>query len=162
MPFGFVGWIARVLTEALGWLYAIFVTAVEIVVLVAGTVVGCLLVLLMLVAVCKMLRSGWMYREMTSCEVLVVPATGQSIREHEPELGTREQLCYGTMEPVPSGTTISRTTIEELRGLGWRYTIWQTVTRHSYGSHGSTSTTGGGNQSAEETKDEKSDKHPGD
>ena len=103
-----------------------------------------------------------MYREMTSCEVLVVPATGQSIREHEPELGTREQLCYNTMEPVPSGTTISRTTIEELRGLGWRYTIWQTVTRHSYGSRGSTSTTGGGGQSAEETKDEKSDKRLGD
>ena len=35
-----------------------------------------------------------------------------------------DQLGYGTMDPmVPSGTTISRATIEESRGLGWRRTI---------------------------------------
>lgn len=155
LPQSFVGWIVQVSTEALAWLYAIFVATVEIIVLIAGTLVGCLLVLLMLAAVCKMFRRVTMYAEKTSCKVLVISAMDQSIPQHERRCGSRDQLCYGTMDPM----TVRRTMIEEPRGRGWRHIIWQTVTRYSSGSHGSM--TGEGGQSVEETKNEKSDKHLG-
>lgn len=156
LPLSFVGWIVQVSTEALAWLYAIFIATVKIIVLIAGTLVGCLLVLLISAAVCKMLSSRWMYTEKTSCKILVVPAMDQSVPKHERRGGSRDQLCYGTMDSM----TVSRTTTEESRGLGWRQAIWQSVTRYSNSSHGSM--TGERGQSAEETKDEKSDKHLGD
>lgn len=155
LPSSFVGWIVQVSTEALAWLYAIFVTTVEIIVLVAGTFVGCLLVLLLFAAVRKVLRSGWMYTEKASRRAMFISAMDQSIHERERKWGSGDQLCYGTME----STTVSRTAIEKTRVLGWRHTIWQIVTQFSYGSHGSMTEEGG--QGAEETKDEKSDKRLG-
>jgi hypothetical protein len=156
LPSSFVGWVVQVSTEALAWLCAIFVATVEVVVLILGTLVGCLLVLLMLAAVCKMLSCVMIFTEKTSCKVLVIPATDQSIRERERKWESADQLCYGRMDSM----AVSRTRIEESRGLGWRHTIWQTVTRYPNGSHGNMA--GEGGQSADEIKDEKSDKHLGD
>ena len=76
-PFGFVGWFVLFPTEALNWLCAIFAFTVESVVLVAGSLVGCLLVLLISAIVCKILKSGWVYREEASRRVMVVPAMDQ-------------------------------------------------------------------------------------
>lgn len=159
LPSSFIGWVVQVLTEALDWLYAIFANTVEIVVLYAGILVGCLLMLLVLVAVCKSLRRGWMYREKTSCKVLIVPAMDRCILDPKQERGSVDQLCYGTMGVIPPGTTISRKTIEERHGLGWWLTISKNVTAYSYASRGSTN--GGGIQSGVQTRNEKSDNQLG-
>jgi hypothetical protein len=37
------------------------------------------------------------------------------------------------MDSILAGTTVSRVRVDEVRGLGWRRTIWQSVTLHAGG-----------------------------
>lgn len=50
---------------------------VKIVILVAGTLAGCLLMLLVSAVVCKVLKSVWVYREEASRRVIFIPAMNQ-------------------------------------------------------------------------------------
>jgi hypothetical protein len=116
-------------------------------------------VMLILAVVCNALSRACTYAEMRSQRVVFIPALRPSIREHEQTLVTADQNQYGTMNTTSPGTAVSRTKTEEFRGLGWRHTIWQTVTRHTNGRRENPN--GKDDQSAVEKQHEKLDKYQG-
>lgn len=159
LPLNLVSWMIQASTDTLYWLYVMLVVAAEILILFVGALVGCLLILLLLAVVCHTLSRVRMYTEMRSQRVLLVPALQSSIHGREQGLATADQNQYGTMNTTPPGTTVSRTKVEEFRGLGWRHTIWQTVIRHTNGRRETPK--GKDGQSVVDTQAEKLDKYQG-
>lgn len=159
LPLDLISWMIQASTDTLYWLYAMLVVAAEILILFVGALVGCLLVLMILAVICSTLSRVRTYTEMRLQRVYLVPALQSSIRESEQTLAPVDQNHYGTMNTTPPGTTVSRTKIEEFRGLGWRHTIWQIVTRHTNGRRENPK--GEDSQNVVDTQAEKLDKYQG-
>jgi hypothetical protein len=159
LPLSFASWVIQASTETLYWLYAMLVVSAEILILLVAACIGCLLMVLILAVVCTALSRSWTYADMRSQRVLLVPELQPSIHGREQALATADQNQYGTMSTTSSGTIVSRTKIEEFRGLGWRHTIWQTVTRHTNGRRATPKRKD--SQGVVDTQAEKLDKYQG-
>lgn len=124
--------------RALDWLYAMFVFTVEIVILVAGILVGCLLMLLVSAIVCNMLKNGLVYREEASRRVIFIPAMDQI--KHGRERKVQWETNYAMARWTRWFHQGRRSAVQRSRRCADRdgRTIWQTVAECSCGSRGST------------------------
>jgi len=135
-PSKIISWIVQASTDILHLLCMIVVTTANFLVLLVGAIVIIFVILLVLTA----LHNTFIWiraclskslRETHSVRVLR-PRT----YERRPILIPVVQPRYGTMDSITPGTAVSRTTIEESRGPGWRRCFWESTIRYADGRTG--------------------------
>jgi hypothetical protein len=133
LPSKVTNWIILAFTWLLHWLVFVLIAIANFLVLLLEAVGAVLLALLILTALCHLARQLWKSTKRLSQRNRFPPALHSSIHARQRILQPVVWPRYGTMDSVSPGTTVSRVRVEEFRGLGWRHTIWQSVTFHAGG-----------------------------
>jgi hypothetical protein len=129
-PSKIISWIVQASTDILHLLCMIVVTTANFLVLLVGAIVGIFVILLVLTALhntftwTRVCLSTSLHK--TRSVLLLHPSTHERRRILIPV----NQPRYGTMDSNPTGTAVSRTTIEQSRGPGWRRN--DTICRRPY------------------------------
>jgi hypothetical protein len=135
-PSKIISWIVQASTDILHLLCMIVVTTANFLVLLVGAIVGIFVILLVLTALhntftwTRVCLSTSLHK--TRSVLLLHPSTHERRRILIPV----NQPRYGTMDSNPTGTAVSRTTIEQSRGPGWRRFILQSTIRYADGRTG--------------------------
>jgi hypothetical protein len=130
LPSRVTSWIILAFTQALHWFGFTLIAIAKFLVLLLGASIGVLLVILVLIALYNAASRLWKNRKRLSNGTRFPPAIYPSMHVRRRIPGPMTWPRYGTMDSISPGKTVSRVRVEELSGLGWRHTIYQSVTRH--------------------------------
>jgi hypothetical protein len=133
VPSRVISWIIFAFNHTLHWIGFALVATAKFLALLLGAAVGILLVILSLTtlynAATQLRKNSKRLPSRSRLPPAIYPSMHARRRILEPVIWPQ----YGTMDSVSPGETFSRVRVEELRGLGWRHTIYQSVTRHVSG-----------------------------
>jgi CBS domain containing-hemolysin-like protein len=133
LPSRVTSWITLAFSQILHWFGFVLSAIASFLVLLLQAVGAVLLALLILTALCHLTRQLWKNTKRHSQRNRFPPALYPSIHARQRILQPVVWPRYGTMDSILAGTTVSRVRVDEVRGLGWRRTIWQSVTLHAGG-----------------------------
>jgi hypothetical protein len=127
LPSRIISRIVQASVETLHWLGYVLLTLAKVL----SALVAILLAILLLFAIYHTLKHIWTkHSNRRTC--YFTPTLGPGVYRPERVLRPGAWPCYGTMEPTLPGTTISRLSVEEYRGAGWKRTVWHSATQHIY------------------------------
>jgi CBS domain containing-hemolysin-like protein len=130
LPSRVTSWIILAFTWALHRIGFALIAIAKFLVLLIQAIGAVLLVMLILTALCHLARQLWKNRKRLSNGTRFPPAIYPSMHVRRRIPGPMTWPRYGTMDSISPGKTVSRVRVEELSGLGWRHTIYQSVPRH--------------------------------